>query len=43
MHTEITILPYHKYVKGNEDFSYLHRNSWGKGGHNDLLEARTMG
>jgi hypothetical protein len=33
------ILPYHKYVKGNEDFSYLHRNSWGKGGHNDLLEG----
>ena len=33
------ILPYHKYVKGNEDFSYLHRNSWGKGGHNDLLKG----
>ena len=33
------ILPHHKYVKGNEDFSYLHRNSWGKGGHNDLLEG----
>jgi hypothetical protein len=33
------ILPYHKYVKGNEDFSYLHRNSWGKGGHNDLLNG----
>ena len=33
------ILPYHKYVRGNEDFSYLHRNSWGKGGHNDLLEG----
>ena len=33
------ILPYHKYVQGNEDFSYLHRNSWGKGGHNDLLEG----
>ena len=31
------ILPHHKYVEGNEDFSYLHRNSWGKGGHNDLL------
>ena len=31
------ILPHHKYVQGNEDFSYLHRNSWGKGGHNDLL------
>ena len=33
------ILPYHKYIKGNEDFSYLHRNSWGKGGHNDLLDG----
>ena len=33
------ILPYHKYVQGNEDFSYLHRNSWGKGGHNDLLNG----
>jgi len=26
------ILPYHKYVKGDEDFSYLNRNNWGKGG-----------
>ena len=33
------ILPYHKYIRGNEDFSYLHRNSWGKGGHNDLLKG----
>ena len=33
------ILPHHKYIKGNEDFSYLHRNSWGKGGHNNLLEG----
>ena len=33
------ILPYHKYIQGNEDFSYLHRNSWGKGGHNDLLDG----
>ena len=33
------ILPYHKYIKGNEDFSYLHRNSWGKGGHNNNLEG----
>ena len=32
-------LPYHHYVRGNEDFSYLHRNSWGKGGHNNLLEG----
>ena len=31
------ILPHHEYVEGNVDFSYLHRNSWGKGGHNDLL------
>ena len=31
------IMPHHSYVEGNEDFSYLHRNSWGKGGHNDLL------
>lgn len=33
------ILPHHKYVSGNEDFSYLHRNSWGLGGHNDLLDG----
>jgi len=26
------ILPYHKYVKGDEDFSYLNRNNWGLGG-----------
>ena len=26
------ILPYHHYVKGDEDFSYLHRNNWGAGG-----------
>ena len=26
------ILPYHKYVVGDEDFSYLNRNNWGKGG-----------
>lgn len=31
------ILPYHEYIEGNVDFSYLHRNSWGKGGHNNLL------
>lgn len=31
------ILPNHEYVEGNVDFSYLHRNSWGKGGHNNLL------
>jgi hypothetical protein len=34
------ILPYHKYLKGNEDFSYLHRDSWGLGGHNDLLKGK---
>ena len=28
------LLPYHKYVKGEEQFSYLHRNGWGKEGHN---------
>ena len=33
------ILPYHHYIKGNEDFSYLHRNSWGKGGHNNKLDG----
>ena len=33
------ILPRHTYIKGNVDFSYLHRNSWGKGGHNDLLKG----
>jgi len=26
------ILPYHKYLKGDEDFSYLNRDNWGKGG-----------
>ena len=33
------ILPYHHYVMGDEDFSYLQRNNWGKGGHNNLLEG----
>ena len=33
------IMPYHSYVQGNEDFSYLHRNSWGLGGHNDNLKG----
>tara|TARA_R110002051_G_scaffold102227_1_gene173452 strand:- start:4210 stop:5397 length:1188 start_codon:yes stop_codon:yes gene_type:complete len=28
------LLPYHKYIKGEEQFSYLHRNGWGKEGHN---------
>ena len=26
------ILPYHKYIDGEEEFSYLNRNNWGKGG-----------
>ena len=26
------ILPHHKYVMGDEDFSYLNRNNWGLGG-----------
>ena len=26
------ILPHHKYLKGDVDFSYLNRNNWGKGG-----------
>ena len=26
------IMPYHKYLKGDKDFSYLNRNNWGKGG-----------
>tara|TARA_R110000751_G_scaffold27669_3_gene72941 strand:- start:240 stop:1526 length:1287 start_codon:yes stop_codon:yes gene_type:complete len=26
------ILPYHYYIKGDEDFSYLNRNNWGLGG-----------
>ena len=26
------ILPFHKYVAGDEEFSYLNRNNWGKGG-----------
>ena len=33
------ILPYHHYIQGDEDFSYLHRNSWGQGGHNDNLKG----
>jgi len=34
------ILPYHHYVMGDENFSYLHRNGWGKGGH---MEDHAMG
>ena len=26
------ILPYHSYIAGEEEFSYLNRNNWGKGG-----------
>ncbi len=26
------ILPYHKYITGDENFSYLNRNNWGRGG-----------
>tara|TARA_B100001173_G_C16022517_1_gene562671 strand:- start:2074 stop:3294 length:1221 start_codon:yes stop_codon:yes gene_type:complete len=26
------ILPHHKYIQGDEDFSYLNRDNWGKGG-----------
>ena len=26
------ILPYHRYIKGDEAVSYLNRNNWGKGG-----------
>ena len=26
------ILPYHKYIAGDETFSYLNRNNWGQGG-----------
>ena len=30
------ILPYHKYVKGAEEYSYLHRNGWEAEGHNEM-------
>jgi len=33
------ILPYHKYIKGDELCSYLNRNNWGKGG---LIEDSTL-
>ena len=33
LHSYVNYLPkFHKYVKGDEDFSYLNRNNWGKGG-----------
>ena len=25
-------LPFHQYIRGDEEFSYLNRNNWGKGG-----------
>jgi len=34
------ILPYHKYIKGDEQYSYLHRNGWSKMGH---AEDHAMG
>jgi len=30
------LLPYHKYVKGDEQYSYLHRNGWSAEGHNAM-------
>ena len=30
------ILPYHKYIKGAEEYSYLHRNGWETQGHNQM-------
>ena len=30
------LLPYHKYVKGDEQYSYLHRNGWNMEGHNEM-------
>jgi len=32
------ILPMHRYVKGDEEFSYLNRSNWGKGGLNEGSE-----
>ena len=29
------ILPYHKYIKGDVGYSYLHRNGWDHEGHHD--------
>ena len=33
------ILPYHRYIKGEEEESYLNRNNWGKGG---LMEGTEL-
>jgi len=30
------LLPYHKYVKGDEQYSYLHRNGWSAEGHDGM-------
>ena len=30
------LLPYHKYVKGDEQYSYLHRDGWNMEGHNNM-------
>lgn len=30
------ILPYHKYIKGDEKYSYLHRNGWSAHGHDGM-------
>jgi len=33
LHSYVNYLPpFHKYVSGDKDFSYLNRNNWGKGG-----------
>ena len=37
------ILPYHKYVAGEEEFSYLNRNNWGKRWIKTRCRIRTMG
>ena len=35
------LLPAHKYLKGEDQFSYLHRDCWGVGGHiEDCEEAQ---
>lgn len=36
------LLPYHKYVKGDEQYSYLHRNGWSMEGH-DSMHAMSSG
>ena len=36
------LLPYHKYIKGDEQFSYLHRNGWEEEGH-DMEHAMGNG